>query len=274
MISTPPAAGRCRSRCSSCPTSQPLASAGRGRGRRASGPAPGAAGIGDPYFPLDGNGGIDVLHYDIHDTLPLRRRAACAAGPGSRLRATQDLSRFDLDFLLPVQPGDRGRPRARSTTRRPAPRARHHARSRRCRRASRSASWSGTPAARRATATAARATGWPNDHEVVTMNEPHMAPWWFPANDHPRDKAPGRHHDHGAARQAGRRQRPPGLARKRHGDQRDVPLARRRADGAVPRVLRGRPLRDLARARSDGLPWLRRRLQAAAAVGAAGPRWS
>ena len=25
--------------------------------------------------------------------------------------------------------------------------------------------------------------------EVVTMNEPHMAAWWFPANDHPRDKA-------------------------------------------------------------------------------------
>ena len=21
------------------------------------------------------------------------------------------------------------------------------------------------------------------------MNEPHMAPWWFPANDHPRDRA-------------------------------------------------------------------------------------
>ncbi len=25
--------------------------------------------------------------------------------------------------------------------------------------------------------------------EVVTMNEPHMAPWWFPGNDHPLDKA-------------------------------------------------------------------------------------
>ena len=25
--------------------------------------------------------------------------------------------------------------------------------------------------------------------EVVAMNEPHMAPWWFPANDHPLDKA-------------------------------------------------------------------------------------
>ncbi len=21
------------------------------------------------------------------------------------------------------------------------------------------------------------------------MNQPHMAPWWFPANDHPLDKA-------------------------------------------------------------------------------------
>jgi aminopeptidase N len=28
-----------------------------------------------------------------------------------------------------------------------------------------------------------------SDREVVTMNEPHMAPWWFPANDHPQDKA-------------------------------------------------------------------------------------
>jgi aminopeptidase N len=28
-----------------------------------------------------------------------------------------------------------------------------------------------------------------SDREVVTMNQPHMAPWWFPANDHPLDKA-------------------------------------------------------------------------------------
>ena len=26
-------------------------------------------------------------------------------------------------------------------------------------------------------------------HEVVAMNQPHMAPWWFPSNDHPADKA-------------------------------------------------------------------------------------
>jgi aminopeptidase N len=28
-----------------------------------------------------------------------------------------------------------------------------------------------------------------DDAEVVAMNEPHMAPWWFPVNDHPFDKA-------------------------------------------------------------------------------------
>ena len=28
--------------------------------------APGAPGIGDPYFPLDGNGGYDVSHYDLN----------------------------------------------------------------------------------------------------------------------------------------------------------------------------------------------------------------
>ena len=28
-----------------------------------------------------------------------------------------------------------------------------------------------------------------NRHEVVAMNQPHMATWWFAANDHPSDKA-------------------------------------------------------------------------------------
>src|SRR3954454_23922639 len=65
-------------------------------------PAPGAPGIGDPYFPHDGNGGIDVRHYDIHDSYAfgsqrLRGRTTLD------VRATQDLSRFDLDFLLPVR---------------------------------------------------------------------------------------------------------------------------------------------------------------------------
>ena len=36
---------------------------------------PGAPGIGDPYFPLDGNGGYDVRHYglDLSTTRPTDR---------------------------------------------------------------------------------------------------------------------------------------------------------------------------------------------------------
>jgi hypothetical protein len=60
--------------------------------------SPGASGVGDPYYPLDGNGGYDVGHYrlDIRynpDTDVLAGRATITA------TATQDLSRFDLDFV-------------------------------------------------------------------------------------------------------------------------------------------------------------------------------
>jgi hypothetical protein len=58
---------------------------------------PGAPGIGDPYFPLDGNGGYNVNHYDLDlkytpDTDVLEGVAKITA------RATQDLSTFNLDF--------------------------------------------------------------------------------------------------------------------------------------------------------------------------------
>jgi aminopeptidase N len=63
----------------------------------------GAAGIGDSYFPFSGNGGYDVLHYDLDiDYTP--------PAPGAPLQgsldgvatidllATQDLDRFNLDL--------------------------------------------------------------------------------------------------------------------------------------------------------------------------------
>ena len=65
-------------------------------------PAPGAVGIGDPYFPQDGNGGIDVLHYDVRDSYSFGS-GRLAGRTRLDVRATQDLSRFDLDFLLPVR---------------------------------------------------------------------------------------------------------------------------------------------------------------------------
>ena len=150
------------------------------------GPTPGAAGMGDPYFPQDGNGGIDVLHYDVRD--------AYAFGSGrltGRTRldilATQDLSRFNLDFLLPVRSVTVNHKRAefrrtgdhelRITP--PAPIA-NGARLRVV------VKYDGVPAR----ASSRGESNWlASSDEVVTMNEPHMAAWWFPANDHPRDKA-------------------------------------------------------------------------------------
>jgi aminopeptidase N len=65
----------------------------------ASSPSPGAESLGDRLFPGLGNGGYDVLHYD----LDLRYATSDPAQPidGTATisaRATQALSRFDLDF--------------------------------------------------------------------------------------------------------------------------------------------------------------------------------
>ncbi len=58
---------------------------------------PGAAGLGDPYFPLAGNGGYDAEHYDLR--LAYDPGSGVLSGSaGMRARATQNLSRFDLDL--------------------------------------------------------------------------------------------------------------------------------------------------------------------------------
>lgn len=58
---------------------------------------PGAPGVGDPYFPREGNGGYDVSSYYLDltyfpDSHHLGGAVTIAA------KATQNLSRFDLDF--------------------------------------------------------------------------------------------------------------------------------------------------------------------------------
>jgi hypothetical protein len=58
----------------------------------------GAAGVADPYYPLDGNGGYDVRHYDLdvgYDP-PSDRLTGIAT---ITAKATQNLSRFDLDLV-------------------------------------------------------------------------------------------------------------------------------------------------------------------------------
>jgi aminopeptidase N len=146
----------------------------------------GASGIGDPYFPLDGNGGIDVRSYDVHDRYRFSDRRI-RGWTTVTLRTTQRLSVFDLDFLLPVSSVRLST--GASSYSRPV---RHELRIR--------------PAHTLPAGTTVRAritySGHPDritwrgehnwvadDHEVVAVNEPHMAPWWFPSDDHPLDKA-------------------------------------------------------------------------------------
>jgi aminopeptidase N len=153
----------------------------------AAAPADGAPGIGDPYWPLDGNGGIDVTSYAVANRYALASKRL-SGRTTVRLVATSDLSSFSLDFLLDVDKVTVDGARAafaRSD-------GGHELRI--------------TPSAPLAAGSAHTVVvtyaDHPADHayagennwlaskrEVVTMNEPHMAPWWFPANDHPLDKA-------------------------------------------------------------------------------------
>jgi aminopeptidase N len=149
-------------------------------------PTPGSDGIGDRYFRLDGNGGINVLAYDIHDryAFPTQRLSGWT---GLTVRATKDLSSFNLDFLLPVSrvtvdgvAADAARPVRHELQITPAAPI-TSGQTFRVR-----VDYAGQPGG----LSYAGESNWlASANEVVAMNEPHMAPWWFPSNDHPRDKA-------------------------------------------------------------------------------------
>ncbi len=58
---------------------------------------PGAPGLGDPYFPLEGNGGYDAIHYDLD--LAYAPEANRLTGTATMTaKALLNLSRFDLDL--------------------------------------------------------------------------------------------------------------------------------------------------------------------------------
>ncbi len=147
----------------------------------------GAPGIGDPYWPLDGNGGYDVTRYRIDNTWSFAQRRLRGA-TSIDLVATQDLASLSLDFLLPVigvsvdgAPARFHREgRGHELRVRPAvPLVAGQAYTVRVR-------YAGHPGPKRY----AGGSSWlQRPGEVVTMGEPHMASWWFPANDHPTDKA-------------------------------------------------------------------------------------
>ena len=149
-------------------------------------PTPGSPGIGDRYFPDYGNGGYDVGHYDIR----LRYQPATDELSGTTTilaTATQDLSAFDLDFVLDVS-SVRVNNRAATFTRS----GDHELVITPARTITKGSAitvvvtYSGIPS----TVVAEGFTSWTRtDDGGLAVNEPESAWWWFPSNDHPLDKA-------------------------------------------------------------------------------------
>jgi aminopeptidase N len=153
---------------------------------------PGAPGVGDDYFPLYGNGGYDVRHYLLRVSYdPATDRLVGVATISAR--ATQNLSRFNLDFVgLTVRSIKvNGRLAGWSRTEHELTvRPRH-----------------GLEKGRRFT-TVVRYDGVPvtqqlvlgpgftieagfihTDDGAIVAGQPEVAASWFPVNDHPIDKA-------------------------------------------------------------------------------------
>jgi aminopeptidase N len=152
----------------------------------ATGDGSGGLGIGDPYFPLSGNGGYKVDHYFIH--LDYRFATGMLHGV-ARIKAhsTQGLTRFDLDFMLNATRVTVGGVPA--SFRRGLP-GELVVRPRYAIRAGRSfnitVTYFGKPAQRRFH----RYSSWVRHHGYVfLLAEPRALAWWCPGNDHPYDKA-------------------------------------------------------------------------------------
>jgi hypothetical protein len=146
----------------------------------------GAAGIGDPYYPLDGNGGYDAKSYflDIRYEPDTDRLVGVAT---IRARTRQNLKSFNLDFdgltlRSATVDGERAKTKRKDGELTVTPR--HRLRS-------------GTDFT-----AVFRYDGVPEtldefglsgfihtDDGAMVVGEPHVASTWFPANDHPRDKA-------------------------------------------------------------------------------------
>jgi aminopeptidase N len=150
-------------------------------------PTPGAPGVGDPYYPNAGNGGYDISHYDIR--LTYNPATDLLSGTTTILaKATQDLSSFDLDFLLPIKSVRVNNFVAQSKTAAvgevvvtpAAPLAKNQD-------LTVVVQYEGKPSTVK---DANGFTGWKKTADgALAIDEPDIAPWWFPGNNHPTDKA-------------------------------------------------------------------------------------
>jgi aminopeptidase N len=150
----------------------------------------GAAGLDDPYYPLLGNGGYDVTHYDLD--LSWQPEVGGIAGTATiEARATQDLSSFNVDLLADVEVDEVTVDGAEATAER---RDDHEV----------TITPTGTIAdgaeftavvgyggvAQAVDGPIPGLGGWITDgREVYVASEPDGAAGFFPGNDHPSDKA-------------------------------------------------------------------------------------
>ncbi|WP_197320561.1 M1 family metallopeptidase [Saccharomonospora sp. NB11] len=151
-------------------------------------PGPGAPGVGDPYYPGDGNGGYDVTHYDIR--LTYEPETDFLSGTTTILATTtSELSSFNLDFALDVESVRVNNSPARVDRDPDDP-----------------TEVVVTPATElgegEPMTVVVRYADTPSEVEVdgftawkrtetgaLAVDQPHIAEWWFPSNDHPTDKA-------------------------------------------------------------------------------------
>ncbi|MFI5613535.1 M1 family metallopeptidase [Amycolatopsis sp. NPDC051903] len=153
-------------------------------------PSAGASGAGDPYYPDDGNGGYDALDY--HVDVGYDPASDHLDGDTTvTAKATQDLSRFDLDLRgLDVQsvevdgkPAKFSREKEFELVVTPAQPLRSGSTFRTRVR------YSGDPA--KTAHAGGSETGWSRsaDGGAFVVGEPHSAAFWYPVNETPRDKA-------------------------------------------------------------------------------------
>jgi hypothetical protein len=148
---------------------------------------PGAPGLGDPYFPLDGNGGYDVDEYVLDLSYdPLTHVLGGTASITAR--ATQDLSAFNLDLDGLTVRGVTVNGRSAEFTRDAgeltvSPQ-----------RGIRDGSdfitevlYDGVPGT--ITNQFGQSGFFHTDDGSLVIGQPHVAATWFPVNDHPLDKA-------------------------------------------------------------------------------------
>lgn len=171
----------------------PAAAAASGPGAVAPKPrppvfTPGSAGIGDPYFPLDGNGGYDVSHYDLAFKFDPKTGKIDSVATITAV-ATQNLTSFDLDLdgldVHSIKVDKKTATFSRSGQEliiTPAAGIRQAS--------------SFTTVVRYSGVTSPLvdlAMGMygvvPSEDGVVMVGQPHSAATWFPVNDHPADAA-------------------------------------------------------------------------------------